>query len=96
MATWGTIAVVLAGIVLIGEAGAAIYKLIRPVINVKKDVEELKEHDRKDYEALVKIQELNKSQCLCMIDIMNHMIDGNHVEAMKDTRDDALRLLGKS
>lgn len=93
--TWEIILAIAGGIVLIANAGTAIYKWIRPAVNIKADVEQLKEHDRRDYEALNGMRALNKAQCHGMVSMMNHMIDGNHVDKMKETRDDLLELMSK-
>ena len=29
---------------------------------------------------------MNRTQCVVMIQMLNHLIDGNHVEKMKETR----------
>ena len=91
---WELIAGILGGIVLIGNAGAVIYKWIRPALNTKQDVEalkaeieEIKKHEKNDLEAIQQLQTMNKLQCRAMLCIINHMIDGNGVVKMKETRD---------
>lgn len=92
--TWQLIAAIAGGIVLIGNAGAVLYKWIRPALQVKKDVEELDRRTKQDYEALKKIQESldrieSKQRALIVseVAIINHMIDGNNVTKMQETRD---------
>lgn len=98
--TWQMIAAVLGGIVLVGNAGAIIYKWIRPALDVKKDVEELDRRTKQDYEVLKKIQCSldrieNKQRALIVseIAILNHMIDDNNVEKMQETRDKIQKML---
>lgn len=92
--TWQMIAAIAGGIVLIGNAGAVLYKWIRPALQVKKDVEELDRRTKQDYEALQKIQATlerieSKQRALIVseVAIINHMIDGNNVDKMQETRD---------
>lgn len=99
-AGWAEVAAILGGIVLIGNAGAVVFKWLRPAMNVKRDVEQLqrdvahmREHEKKDLETLKTIKDMNKMQSRAMLDIVNHMIDGNHVEQMKKTRDDITEML---
>lgn len=82
-------------IVLIANAGSAIYRWIRPALSVTHDVKLLKEHDQKDYEALQHLNQMNRAQCRAMMCIINHMIDGNGVDKMKETREQITDILGE-
>ena len=102
MFSWTTIAGILGGIVLIGNVGNVIHKWLTPAINRRESVEEhedeikvLKQHEKKDLNALEHITEVNKAMCESMLCMMNHMIDGNHVEQMKITRNKLQDLLTK-
>ena len=86
-----------------------IHKLLEPINKIKDTLEEhdekleshdeaikdLREKSAKDYEALGEIREMSTLQTRCTIDMMNHMIDGNHTETMKQTRDEAINLLAR-
>lgn len=92
--TWSIVAAIAGGIVLVGNAGAMVYKWIRPALQVKKDVEKLDRRTKADYESLKRIEEalerIEKRQrgiVISEIEILNHMIDGNNTEKMKETRD---------
>ena len=85
---------------MIGNAGAMIYKWIRPAIMVKQKVEELDRRTVNDYEAIKKLQEtidrnnhVNQLHLTVMLRMLNHMIDGNGKEDMKDTRDEIQNML---
>ena len=102
MFSWTTIAGILGGIVLIGNAGNMISKWIKPAFVMRGSVEEhedeiktLKKHEENDFETLNHITEVNKAMCESMLCMMNHMIDGNHVEQMKETRNKLQDLLTK-
>lgn len=92
--TWQLIAAISGGIVLIGNAGAVLYKWIRPALQVKKDVEELDRRTKQDYEALQKIQASlerieakQRALIVSEVAVINHMIDGNNISKMQETRD---------
>lgn len=55
----------------------------------------MKEYMKRLDGAMEQNNNMNTMQLRCMTDIVNHMIDGNHVENMKSTRDDILNLLSK-
>ena len=88
------------GIVLLGNVAAVIWKIISPGIKLKDTVrknkeaiERLRKHEQNDFQALEEIHRLNKTQCVVMVQMLNHMIDGNHVEKMKETRQKLQALL---
>ena len=96
------IAAILGGIVLIGNAVAVVRKWLNPAISMKKKVEtieeditEIQKHEKKDLEAIEHLQEMNKLQCQAMLCIINHMIDGNNISNMKETRENIQALLVK-
>ena len=84
---WQTITGVAGLIVLIANAGAAIFRWIRPAVQIRQDVDVLKEHDKKDFESLQRLEKMNRAQCNLQLSMINHMIDGNHIEKMKETRE---------
>lgn len=97
-----TILAVGGGIVLLGNVCKIIYKVFHPAVKVKQDVEavkqeveELKNHDRKDYEAIQHLNKMNRAQCNLLLSMMNHMIDGNGIEKMKATRDEIQNMLSE-
>lgn len=99
---WELIAGICGGIVLLFTAGEKIYHIFKPAANWKKkvdnmqaEIKELRSFTDRDYEALRHIDEILKGIGKGQITMMNHMIDGNHVEAMKKTRDDLLDLTNK-
>lgn len=98
--TWQLLAGILGGIVLIGNAGAVIFKWLKPAFELtkdvsaaKKDIELLKQHEKNDFQKLNEIEKMNKAQCSAMLSMMNHMIDGNHVDKMRETRDEIQDML---
>ena len=80
-------------IVLAGNVGAVIYKVIKPSLDIKKRVEGLERHDKQDFDAIKSLQEMNKAQCKMLLVMIDHMIDGNHVEKMKETREQIIEIM---
>ena len=98
--TWQMVAGVLGAIVLLGNAGAVIYKWISPALKVKEDVEELDRRTKKDFEAIQKLEKalehsekVSRMHLVVMLNMLNHMIDGNNTDAMKKTRSDIENML---
>lgn len=80
-------------IVLAGNVGAVIFKILKPSIDIRKRVEELERHNEADYIRIQKLEELSKAQCKMLLVMIDHMIDGNNVEKMKKTRDQIIEIM---
>ena len=98
--TWAGIAAVCGGIILLWNVGEKIYKIIKPAADWKKrvddqqkELQEVRSFTDRDYKALEDIQEILKGVVASQIAIMDHMIEGNHTEAMKKTRKDMMDLM---
>lgn len=74
------------GISLVVGAIFSIVKLIAPAINVNKRVIELERKSDNDYKALQEIEDTNNALCKAMLALLNHSIDGNGIEYMKQIR----------
>lgn len=79
-----------------------IKKVFRPVIEMSKkldnDFKQLKDHEKRLNDLdddISEIKKMLKILCYQNISTMNHMIDGNGIEQMKETRDEAMRILSK-
>lgn len=99
---WETMAAVAGGIVLLGNVGAVIYKWISPALRLKERVEELERKSENDYKVLSEVKEalennkkVNRMQLLTMAQMLNHDIDGNEIEKIKETRDNVLKMLSE-
>lgn len=100
--TWAGIAAVCTGVVLLWNAGEKVYKMVKPAADWKKKVdaqekklEEVKGYTDRDYAALQNIEEILKGIVASQIAMMDHMIEGNHIESMKKTRSDMMELMKK-
>lgn len=96
---------VLAGsVITIGGAGAVIIGLIKWAKKpdqtrdekVKEHDETLKKHTElleRDHRRLQELEEGNKIMMQSMLALMSHSIDGNHIEDLKQARDDLQKYL---
>ncbi|MDO4552721.1 MAG: CTP synthase [Bacillota bacterium] len=75
------------GVSVVGAAVAVVWKFIRPATQVAKRVTELERRSEKDYQTLQRLESMSRDQSRAMLQLLNHMIDGNNVTAMKKTRD---------
>ena len=81
-------------IVLLGNIGAVISRVIKPSVTLQRRIYDLERHDKADSETILKLQKLSDAQCKMLLVMIDHMIDGNHVEKMKETRAQIIDLLG--
>lgn len=102
MTWWAILTTVLGGIVLAGNVGSVIYKVISPAYKMKQTVNEhdkaikdIQKHEKDNMECLKQLQLENRLQLKILLDIVNHFIDGNHVEQMKKTRDELQDMLAE-
>lgn len=58
-----------------------------------KRVDELEQHDKQDFKRIQSLQQLNQTQCKMLLVMIDHMIDGNHVEKMKETREHIIEMI---
>jgi uncharacterized protein YutE (UPF0331/DUF86 family) len=100
MTVWEIISPYLSAIVLIGGVVAVIAKWIAPALkladNVKRlgeRVERLEEHDKNDKETFKEIDRFQKAQVKATLSMVNHMIDGNGIEALRRSRDELQDLI---
>ena len=97
---WEQLLAIGGGIVLVGNVAALLWKIISPGIRMKKAVNKnseaivrLQRHEQNDFEALHEIRQIEREQCRVMLVMLNHMIDGNGIERMKNTRAELERLI---
>lgn len=100
--TWAGVAAVCAGIILLFNVGEKLYKILKPASDWKKRVDdqqkeltELRTFTDRDYEAMQNIEEILKGIVASQIAIMDHMIEGDHIESMRETRSGMMELMKK-
>ncbi len=77
---WSVLMGICAAVIAFGGAGAVIAKLFAAPMRVQAQI---KEHDTE----LAKSRQENEITLECILQMMNHMIDGNHTEQLISTRD---------
>jgi ATP/ADP translocase len=94
---WDVIAFVCVIITTLGGAGAIIVSIIKWWRQPDKTRDEmLKEHEKKldnDHKRLMELEESNKIMMQSMLALMSHAIDGNHIEDLRQARDDLQKYL---
>lgn len=80
-------------IIAIGGAAAVIIKLFRPLFKMQSRIDALEKHEKTDLEKFARIdlefaqtRKSDQAQFKAMLAILNHMIDGNSIETMKQAR----------
>lgn len=73
---------------IIGGAGTVIYKILLPAYRVVRRVKVLEQKAEKDYKAIQRQDEFDKALCRGMVALLNHEIDGNHVDNLKKARNE--------
>lgn len=90
-----TVLAVCGGISIIGGAIAVIWKWVRPAVDIKKRVDILEQHDKRDYEALRDIAERDSFIMEALVTMLDSQINGNNVEELKKTRAKLIAHLAK-
>lgn len=84
------------GISIVGGALAVIYNWLRPAINVKKRVETLEAHDKRDYDMLMDIAVRDALIMEALVTMLDSQINGNNIEELKKTREKLIAHLAKN
>ena len=71
------------GISIVGGAAAVIFKWITPAFRLNKRVEVLENHDKRDFEALKRIEERDALILKVLSTMLDSQITGNNVEELK-------------
>lgn len=84
------------GISLIGGAAAVIFRWITPAFRLNKRVEVLEDHDKRDFEALKRIEERDALILKVLSTMLDSQITGNNVEELKKTKKELTEYLAKN
>lgn len=87
---------------LIAGAVAVVLKVFTFTSNIGKkidtnsdEIRDIKEKLNRDYNKIDKLNQANKHICLFLVDISDHMINGNHIEKLKETRKNVITFLSE-
>lgn len=89
----------LKAISVIGAAVAVIYKMLKPLRDVKDkandnekaiaETKQIHEHDINELKAdIQELKEMSKLQCKCSFAIISHELTGNSIDKLKDTKEE--------
>ena len=84
------------GIPLVGGAAAVIFRWIAPAFRLNKRVEVLEDHDKRDFEALKRIEERDALILKVLSTMLDSQITGNNVEELKKTKKELTEYLAKN
>lgn len=84
------------GITLIGGTVKVIYSAAKPGFSLKKRVEVLEDHDRRDYEALKGIADRDALILEALITMLDSQITGNNTDQLKKTREKLIAHLAQN
>lgn len=84
------------GITLVGGTAKVIYDALKPGLSLKKRVEVLENHDKRDYEALQGIAERDALIMEALITMLDSQITGNNTDQLKKTREKLIAHLAQN
>ncbi len=84
------------GITLLGGTAKVIYSALKPGLSLKRRVEVLEEHDRRDYDALKGIADRDALILEALITMLDSQITGNNTEQLKKTREKLIAHLAQN
>lgn len=84
------------GITLIGGTAKVIYSAMKPGISLKKRVEVLEDHDKRDYKALKDIADRDALILEALITMLDSQITGNNTEQLKKTKEKLITHLAQN
>lgn len=77
---------VCSAVTVVINARKAISEMTQPFRDLVKRVEQLEKYANNDYERFKEQDEKFRLVLKCEMQIMQHMIDGNHINKMKETK----------
>ena len=87
---------------LIAGAVAVVWRVFTFTFNIGKkidtnsdEIRDIKEKLNRDYEKIDKLNQADKHICLFLVDISDHMINGNHIAKLKETRKNVITFLSE-
>lgn len=87
---------------LIAGAVAVVWRVFTFTFNIGKkidtnseEIRDIKEKLNRDYNKIDKLNQADKHICLFLVDISDHMINGNHIDKLKETRKNVITFLSE-
>lgn len=87
---------------LIAGAVAVVWRVFTFTSNISKKIDtnsdkirDIREKLNRDYDKIDKLNQADKHICLFLVDISDHMINGNHVDKLRETRKNVITFLSE-
>ena len=87
---------------LIAGAIAVVWRVFTFTSNISKkidtnsdEIRDIKEKLNRDYDKIDKLNQADKHICLFLVDISDHMLNGNHIDKLKETRKNVITFLSE-
>lgn len=80
---------------VIGGAIVVVWKAVSFMNKIELEIKEINSKLDNDNKRIEDLQTSTKHICTMMVRIADHMITGNHVEKMKETRDEILSYMSE-
>lgn len=87
---------------LIAGAVAVVWRVFTFTSNICKkidtnsdEIRDIKEKLNRDYAKIDKLNQADKHICLFLVDISDHMISGNHIDKLRETRKNVITFLSE-
>lgn len=80
---------------VIGGAIVVVWKAVSFMNKIELEIKEINSKLDNDNRRIEDLQTSTKHICTMMVRIADHMITGNHVEKMKETRDEILSYMSE-
>ena len=87
---------------LIGGGIAVVWRLFTFTSTIGKkidanseEIRDMREKLNRDYDKIDKLNQADKHICLFLIDMSDHMINGNHIDKLKETRKNVITFLSE-
>lgn len=84
------------GLITLAEAAKVIYNMAKPGLSLKKRVEVLEDHDKRDYKALKDIADRDALILEALITMLDSQITGNNTDQLKKTREKLITHLAQN
>lgn len=59
------------------------------------EIRDIKEKLNRDYDKIDKLNQADKHICLFLVDMSDHIINGNHIDKLKETRKNVITFLSE-
>ena len=80
--------VVCGAIATVGSAITVVVRWIAPAVKLSNRVSDTEKRQKKDYQTLMDVKEMNSILCRSMLSLIDHQINGNSIDKLKKSKDE--------